>query len=157
MQWIRAFFKAFDLRHVGECPTCMRFSFLFMVAAWITLAVATTIEGDSVVVAGGGVLLFSTLWLTHVATRAVRAAVPAKEPTSQVRSRRLALRTLAKAAVGAAALSAAMPWAAHADSGCGGWAGNSGCSRCGSCQRQTADCRCYSCRSCGNNCGNTAC
>lgn len=141
--------RSFDLRHIGTCPTCMRISFLAMILSWLLAYVAITVDSNATVLIGIATVSLTLLWLAHITTRVMRS-IPSNLP--QDNSRRLAIRTLAKAAVGAALMSATFPWQAHADSGCGGWAGNSGCRSCNSCQRQTADCRCYSCRSCGNNC-----
>jgi hypothetical protein len=145
--------RTFDLRHVGECPTCMRISFMAMSLAALA-TIASSLLGLNTALFAMLAVGLALLWLAHIVTRAIRSA---RRHHQADPSRRLAIRTFAQVAVGAAAMSA-IPWGAHADSGCGGWAGNSGCRPCASsCQRQRNDCSCYSCRSCGNNCGNAAC
>jgi hypothetical protein len=151
--------RSFDLRHVGTCPTCMRISFVSMILSWL-LAYAALMSGWSallpIALASGALTL---VWLAHVTVRPIQAML-ADQPHSG--ARRGALRTLAKGVL-AATLVSAFPWQAYALSGCGGWAGNSGCRRCKDgrvvtgCMRQDNDCTCYTCRSCGNNCGTYVC
>jgi hypothetical protein len=74
----------------------------------------------------------------------------ANQPESH--PRRLAIRSFARAVAGAAVMSVAFPWQAHAQSACGGWSGGNGCRPCNRCQRQTNDCVCFDCRSCGPDC-----
>jgi hypothetical protein len=142
------FIRAFDFRYFGTCRTCMRISFRAMVLSW-PLSVGVQIFN----LPGRDVLsevsvAFTLLWIAHVINRANRSLGSNRPP---IASRRAMLRTYLKGAVGAVAVSA-FPSLVHADSGCGGWAGNSGCPPCTACQRQAVDCTCYDCRSCGENC-----
>jgi len=142
--------RTFNVRNIGTCATCMRISFLAMALSWLLVLAALTLDLNAKVLIYAVSIGLTLLWLAHIITRAARSMHPSGADDY---SRRLAIRTFVKAAVGAAVVSgAAFPWQAHADSGCGGWSGNSGCSPCSACQRQTSDCQCYSCRSCGSNC-----
>lgn len=142
--------RAFDLRQLGNCPFCMRVSFQAMAAAWITATTAIALHLDwwhlSMILAA----LLSAVWLAHIVGRAIRSSIDV--PDDQ--GRRVAIGRMLKAIGAAAAISVAFPRSAHADSGCGGWAGNSGCPRgCLPCQRQRSDCSCTgNDRSCGQTC-----
>lgn len=151
MYYVRTVFNVFDPRKLGTCPTCMRISFYLMVVTLVALVFCTK---DTPIwwFALSAASIFTATWLLHVVARVSRnVAADLPQP-----SRREALRSIGmtalKSAGAAALISSAIPWQAKADSGCGGWAGNSGCTPCGPCQRQTSSCGCYSCRSCGNNC-----
>jgi hypothetical protein len=148
--------RAFDLRHIGTCPTCIRVSFWVMILSWLIVAIALILDlKNAAPVISVVASALTLLWLAHIIMRAINSVRPDRLDDP---SRRLALGsfavTAAKAAIGAVVMSAAVfpSQLARADSGCGGWAGNSGCVLCGDCYRQTANCQCYPCRSCGNNC-----
>lgn len=153
------FIRSFDLRHVGRCPTCMRISFASMVLSWLIVFAAQSLDSSAVLPIALVSLGLTLVWLAHVTTRPIQSML-ADVPHS--RTRRQALKALAKGVL-AAAMVSAVPVNAYALSGCGGWTGNSGCRRCkdGSrvtrCERQDNDCTCYFCRSCGNGCGNRPC
>lgn len=140
---------AFDLRRVGMCARCMRTAFIALAIAWLCVLASWTgsLSVTTPFVFAVAALL-TLLWASHVVARAFREI--ANGPTS----RRLALRGISSAVLGAVVVSVALipSKEARADSSCGGWSGNSGCKACGACQRQTSDCRCYSCRSCGDKC-----
>ena len=138
----------FDLRRIGMCDRCLRTSFVAMICAWIVVFIANQLAYPTGPIALISISL-TALWLAHIVTRASRSTQPAELENN---ARRRALRSFGRAIVGAAGLSVAFPWQAHADSGCGGWAGNSGCLPCTRCSRQDRNCNCYSCRSCGSNC-----
>lgn len=143
--------RTFNLRQLGSCAFCMRVSFQAMAAAWAAAATATVMDLDWVCYPSMiAAVLLSALWLAHIVGRAVRSSINAPEDNE----RRIAIRRILKAIGTAATISVAIPRNAHADSGCGGWAGNSGCSRgCSPCARQRADCSCTgNDRSCGQNC-----
>jgi hypothetical protein len=152
MKTLASVIQTFNLRHVGVCPTCVRISFRVMILSWVivlnALALNLYAHPMMILVPSCGLTL---LWSAHVITRALRS-MPMQRLGDP--SRRLAIRAFVKAAAGAAVMSvAATSRQARADSGCGGWAGNSGCGGpVGPCQRQTVDCRVYSCRSCGEGC-----
>lgn len=143
--------RAFDLRRVGSCAKCIKISFILMLSLWV-LVVSQFSFGSGMKVTVAGAVIFSALWLSHVFGRAIRMT---NNDVHGIESRRRALRKFASAAAGAivTSLAIAIP-SAYADSGCGGWAGNSGCpSGCSSCQRQRSDCSCTgSDRSCGDGC-----
>lgn len=151
MSFVRTVMHMTDMRYVGTCPTCMRISFLLMILSWCCSLGLFSLGLYGMWLSFVASLVFSMLWLLHIARRALlftRHNRPADA------SRRLAMR-YALALAGAAAVSLASPWQAKADSGCGGWAGNSGCEPCysqfpnnGWCMRQTSDCGCYYCHSC---------
>jgi hypothetical protein len=151
--------RSFDLRHVGTCPTCMRISFVSMILSWLLLYVAVVSDLNAMLPIAIGSAGLTFVWLAHVTVRPIQSML-ADQPHSK--ARRGALKTLAKGVL-AATLVSAFPWQAYALSGCGGWAGNSGCRRCKDgtivtrCERQDSDCTCYRCRSCGNDCGNYVC
>jgi hypothetical protein len=138
----------------------MRISFVSMVLSWALLSMALTSDWNAllpIAVASGALTL---VWLAHVTVRPIQSML-ADRPHND--ARRGALKTLAKGVL-AATLVSAFPWQAYALSGCGGWAGNSGCRLCSNdrlpphrCERQDNNCRCYWCRSCGNDCGNQVC
>jgi hypothetical protein len=150
--------RAFDLRHVGQCPTCMRISFGLMALSWTLVFTAAAMDLSALPMTVGSAGL-TFVWLAHIMTRSIQSVVAR---TTFSDSRRKTLKALAKGIL-AAALVSAFPLPAHALSGCGGWAGNSGCSGCRdgtgvtSCERQDNDCTCYFCRSCGNGCGENVC
>lgn len=156
---ISTIWRSFDLKQVGMCPTCMRISFLAMSVSWVLAAgsIATDIPLLKVFTLFTSSAL-TMLWFAHVFMRAERSS-GLNQPED--RSRRVAIQAFARAVIGAAVMStgALLPWqGAHADSGCGGWAGNSGCrNSCGSCQRQDSNCNCHDCRSCGSNCDKGSC
>ncbi len=155
---LSAIIRAFDIRHVGSCPTCMRISFLTMFLSWVSVLCALALDLKATTLISAVSILLTLLWLTHVVRYAMRST---HSDQPQNKSRRLAIR-LGTAAIGAAAMSVAFPLQARADSACGGWGGGSNCPPCsdygyGPCMRQNAGCGCYYCRSCGNNCGETVC
>lgn len=142
--------RTFDMRQVGACSFCMRVSFQAMTIAWIAVAAALSFHLDWWLLPLILAALLSALWLAHIVGRAIRSSADIPDD----RGRRAAIGGMLKAIGAAAAISVAFPRGAHADSGCGGWAGNSGCSSgCGRCQRQRANCSCTgSDRSCGQGC-----
>jgi hypothetical protein len=149
--------RMFDLRHVGTCPTCMRISFLAMIFCWTVTLVVLACDANAIPLTAMAIVL-TLLWVAHIFRWAVLST---RTFQPQDNSRRLTLR-FALALAGSAVISIAFPWEARADSGCGGWAGNSGCPPCsdygnGACMRQNSSCGCYYCRSCGENCGNNVC
>lgn len=141
--------RMFDVRLLGTCPTCMRISFLAMILSWAFVLGALLFDLNAQVLISVASIGLTLLWLAHIITRA-KLSIPHDRPENH--SRRLAIRTIANAAVGAAVMTVAFPWQAHAISGCGGWSGSSCPNKCTSCERQNADCECYTCRSCGSTC-----
>lgn len=159
MRALLILFRAFDIRHIGSCPTCLRVSFFTMVSSWLFLVASLSLGLAVPPLADALPVLFSLLWLAHVVRRATLSVRHDQLRTNS--TRRVALR-FALAVMGAAAVSVAFPWEARADSGCGGWAGNSGCEPCSNygvarCMRQNSSCGCYYCRSCGSDCGDNVC
>lgn len=146
--------RTFDLRSVGTCPTCMRISFFTMVTAWVAVLAASFYYPPAMLWLVSIAGLTTLLWLAHITARTKWNYQNSTKSESVDRSRLVALRTVAKAAVALAGMSAMMISPARADSGCGGWAGNSGCRPCpgGSCYRQRTDCSCYPDRGCGDGC-----
>ncbi len=118
--------RSFDLRDIGECPTCIRISFIAMVVTWIALIFSTTFYPDSTPLIAFMSTLFTLLWSIHILVRSIRMS-RSSEPEDN--SRRLVMRTFALAVMSAIAISA-FPRQARADSACGGWSGNSGCNPC---------------------------
>lgn len=148
-----AIVRIFDIRQVGTCPTCMRISFLVMVFSWVNTAGVWLLSLNAASLVGAISILFTLLWMAHIVRRAVWST---RSYRPQDQSRRLAIR-FALALAGSAAISVALPRSARADSGCGGWGGNSGCPPCsdygrGECMRQNSGCGCYYCHSCGADC-----
>ena len=152
MRKVAAVLGLIDLRRVGACPRCMKASFCSAAIAWLGAVGLSLIGSDtwSIALVTFAVVL-SSLWLAHVVARATRI-LSVSEPHDS--NRRLTFKRTAKALTSAVVVSVAVgPWAgALADSGCGGWAGNSGCLPCRPCDRQRANCECYECASCGQNC-----
>lgn len=158
MIYIETAFRIFDIRHVGTCATCMRISFMTMLLSWVSVLASVAFDTKATMQVSAGSVFFTLLWLAHILRYAARST-PSYDP--QNKSRRLAIR-FGVALISGAAISVAFPFQAHADSGCGGWAGNSGCEPCSNygnarCMRQNASCGCYYCRSCGEDCGNNVC
>ena len=151
--------RSFDLRHVGTCPTCMRISFASMFLSWLLVSAGLLLDWNALLPIALVSLGLTLVWLAHVTTRPVQSMLV---DAPHDKTRRQALKALAKGVL-AAAMVSAVPFDAYALSGCGGWAGNSGCRRCKDgtrvtrCERQDNDCTCYFCRSCGNNCGSRTC
>lgn len=159
MLLLSSIIRSFDLRNIGTCPTCIRISFLSMAVFWVFVFVAYLVNLHAELPLLVGSVVFTVLWLAHVFARGIRS-IPTNQPESL--SRRIAIRAFARAALGAVAVSVALiPSRASADSGCGGWAGNSGCQPLSGpwarCYRQRTDCSYYACRSCGNDCGSNVC
>ncbi len=159
MPILSSIIRSFDLRHIGTCPTCIRISFFLMAVSWLFVVVAYLADLNSELPIIGGSFVFTFLWLSHVFARGIRS-IPTNQPENL--SRRIAIQAFAKAALGAVAVSVTLiPSRARADSGCGGWAGSSGCDPLtgpwARCYRQRTDCSYYACRSCGNDCGNNVC
>jgi hypothetical protein len=158
---VRLILHSFDLRNLGRCPTCMRISFASMIASWLLTLSAVALGWQSTAFIILLAVAFSLVWLAHIVRRAT-LDISHNEPVEL--GRRLALRSTARnvmgAIFGAAALSVSFSSSVRADSGCGGWAGNNQCTNyCSNesggptrCQRQTANCSCYYCRSCGSGC-----
>lgn len=156
MSFVRTVIHMFDMRYIGTCPTCMRISFILMILLWCCLFAAFVLDLKGIWLVLAASAVFTPIWLVHIARRALLITKKQDDPSDA--SKRLALR-LALAVVSAAGTSIAFPWQAKADSGCGGWAGNSGCEPCysqfgqnGWCMRQDGNCGCYYCHSCGANC-----
>ena len=146
--------QTFDLRLVGTCPTCMRVSFFTMVTTWAAVLAASLYYVPAMPWLASVAGLLTLLWLAHITARTKWNYQNSTRSKPVDRSRLLALRSVAKAAVALVGMSAMMISPARADSSCGGWSGNSGCSACsgGSCYRQRTDCSCYKDRGCGNSC-----
>ena len=162
MEQFKDLWKSFDLRHIGLCSICMRMSFkaaLFAAVFWLA-TLALLAPAAIQLITGLLTAVLACLWLAHVARRAHLKLIEQDQPDMH---RRYALGRVLAVLAGAISVSVAFPRPAHALSGCGGWAGNSGCSRCAdgsyvtACERQDEQCRCYFCRSCGNRCGNNVC
>ena len=153
MPTVSALLRTIDLRRVGTCQTCMRISFIMMLASWAISLAATSANLKVSQFICGISIVFTLLWLSHVFTRARRSIY---FDGNHDGTRRAALRTFGKAVLGAAVTSASllMSEKARADSGCGGWSGGGGCSHgCGRCQRQDSNCNCSSNdRGCGDGC-----
>lgn len=150
-----AFLRMFDLRHVGVCPTCIRTSFVATVLSWLLVLSTFLLQLHATTLIIIAASSFTLLWLAHIFTRAIRFPNQTEQPRDA--SKRRVFGTIAKAALAAAMMSATVfPRTARADSGCGGWAGNSGCNPCvNNCFRQDVNCNCYACHSCcqgGGNC-----
>jgi hypothetical protein len=150
---LHAFVRIFDLSLLGGCPRCIRISGQTAALSWVGLAgiVAAGFEAiclySSLVIACG----LTALWFAHLIVRSVRNVRPDEVAMT---SRRRAIRAFVSTLIGTAAMSI-LPETALADSGCGGWAGNSGCPPCPyprNCHRQTPSCQCYPCSSCGSGC-----
>lgn len=158
MPTLSSIIRAFDIRNVGTCPTCMRISFAVMLSSWVLLACALFFTSAASIVVAVLSTALTVLWIAHIVARSAQSIRTWVIPENQ--SRRLAIRKAVMAVLGAAAMSA-MSSKAYADSGCGGWAGNSGCAPLtgpwARCYRQRTDCSYYACRSCGNDCGDTVC
>lgn len=153
------FIRILNFRNLGTCPKCIRIAFLVMVFSWLVVAIALSLHSKATASVWIAVLAsgFTILWLAHVATWAMRSH-RLSHPADP--SRRLAMGALGRAVLGAAIMSstAIFPRQAQAYSGCGGWAGNSGCISVGHCFRQDSDCRPIGpCRSCGDDCGDEVC
>lgn len=150
MKIIKSVFGIFDTKKIGSCPTCMRMSFALMVISWLVLFFTFEKNLDEKPISLALSISLTILWLTHLLVR-VKMVILANSDQLNNQERRVVIGSFAKAIVGAVLLSA-LPPKIYADSGCGGWAGNSGCLPCTRCQRQDSNCNCYECQSCGDNC-----
>lgn len=148
MSQIYSLVRTFDVRLLGTCAKCARISFGVSAASWILLSLAALAGLHINMLFFLGSIVLTALWIGHILARAVRATPP------QFESRRAALTRFALAIGGAAVTSLLLSIPAHADSGCGGWAGNSGCDPCpeGNCYRQRTDCSCWKDTGCGSHC-----
>jgi hypothetical protein len=148
--------RILNTSRLGTCPTCTRIAFLAATFSWSLPLIASIFGREGVLFILVAPVGLTLLWIAHVIMAARRSA---HSNLPENLSRRLAMWTFAKSIISAAAISA-LPIAARADSGCGGWAGNSGCSPCPDymrhCYRQDSNCMCYACRSCGDDCPNEA-
>jgi membrane-bound metal-dependent hydrolase YbcI (DUF457 family) len=154
-----------DLKKVGACPACMRISFVLMAISWLSLFLSFEYSLEPklafLVLASG----LTVLWLIHVIRRIMIVIKTHPEHYPINKERRTAIGNITKVALGAVLLSA-LPQRVFASSGCGGWAGNSGCGTPPAsigvfpigCYRQENNCNWTGpCNSCGSNCSSNAC
>lgn len=138
---------------LGQCENCIKRACVSALAAWLVVGLLYLFESPWAWPYGATVaLLFSGLWMAHLVAFGVRTTKGTASVNKEQFSRRKFLGVFFKTAGFAALVS--LPMSAHAWSSCGGW--HSGdCHPCA--RRMNANSPCYSCRSCGNNCGDGNC
>jgi hypothetical protein len=128
----------FDLRHLGKWSFCVRTSFKFALFSMTCLLIALVTNSHFVIITALCSVPLTLLWISHIAASAIRN----NDLTDN--SRRTFARTLLKAIISAAILSASSRLA-YADSSCGGW-NDGGCVT--TCERQDTNGKCHFCHSC---------
>lgn len=146
-------FRTWPFKNLGYCERCVKKAFMAATAAWITVGLLFVLGESRLLIPGLiAAALLTVLWIAHVGAFAFRSTKGTASLSNTRFSRRRFISVFLKTTGVAVAVS--IPMKAHAWSACGGWNGE-----CHPCARKytATDSNCYSCRSCGDKCGDGQC